>query len=90
MEDYIAAIIPGMMVFIGNQIFCRPALIICMLSNAVLFCVPYICWGHKVQYIDGLVQDCSNYIANALELLQSCTKPSISNNKLHGLVVHIL
>ena len=30
-------------------------------------------WGD----IDGLVQDCSNYIANALELLQSCTKPSI-------------
>ena len=29
------------------------------------------------QYIDGLVQDCSNSIANALELLQSCTKPSI-------------
>ena len=27
--------------------------------------------------IDGLVQDCSNCIANALELLQSCTKPSI-------------
>ena len=25
---------------------------------------------------DGLVQDCSNSIANALELLQSCTKPS--------------
>ena len=24
--------------------------------------------------IDGLVQDCSDYIANALELLQSCTK----------------
>ena len=23
-------------------------------------------------YIDGLVQDCSNSIANALELLQSC------------------
>ena len=30
-----------------------------------------------VEYIDGLVQDCSNCIANALELLQSCTKPSI-------------
>ena len=29
------------------------------------------------KYIDGLVQDCSNSIANALELLQSCTKPSI-------------
>ena len=28
-------------------------------------------------YIDGLVQDCNNSIANALELLQSCTKPSI-------------
>ena len=25
--------------------------------------------------IDGLVQECSNSIANALELLQSCTKP---------------
>ena len=27
--------------------------------------------------IDDLVQDCSNSIANTLELLQSCTKPSI-------------
>ena len=27
--------------------------------------------------IGGLVQDCSNSIANALELLQSCTKPPI-------------
>ena len=26
-------------------------------------------------YIGGLVQDCSNSIADALELLQSCTKP---------------
>ena len=25
---------------------------------------------------DGSAQDCSNSIANALELLQSCTKPS--------------
>ena len=31
--------------------------------------------AQKVQ-IDGLVQDCRNSIANALELLQSCTKPS--------------
>ena len=29
------------------------------------------------RYIDGLVQDCSNSIVNALELLQSCTKPSV-------------
>ena len=27
------------------------------------------------ELIDGLVQDCSNSIANPLELLQSCTKP---------------
>ena len=31
----------------------------------------------RVIRIDGLVQDCSNSIANALELLQSCTKPSM-------------
>ena len=31
------------------------------------------CTGH----FDGLVQDCRNSIASALELLQSCTKPSI-------------
>ena len=28
-------------------------------------------------HIKGLAQDCSNSIANALELLRSCTKPSI-------------
>ena len=28
-------------------------------------------------YIDGLVQDCSNSNALAMELLQSCTKPSM-------------
>ena len=33
--------------------------------------------GSTIVYIDDLVQDCSNSIANALELLQSCTKPSI-------------
>ena len=34
--------------------------------------------------IDGLVQVCSNSIANALELLQFCTKPSICiNNNSH-------
>ena len=36
-------------------------------------------WDVAVQQIDidGLVHDCSNSIANALELLQSCTKPPI-------------
>ena len=30
--------------------------------------------------LDGLVQDCSNSIANALELLQCCTKPSVTDD----------
>ena len=37
------------------------------------------CWLHYhylQHWINGLVQDCSNSIANAMELLQSCTKPS--------------
>ena len=34
--------------------------------------------------IEGLVQDCRNSIANALELLQSCTKPLIYS--LHSLL----
>ena len=32
----------------------------------------------KNTWLDGLAQDCSNSIANILELLQSCTKPSLS------------
>ena len=43
-------------------------------------CVLWFCFvvvmfllGHA----NGLVQDCSNSIANALELLQSCTEPSM-------------
>ena len=32
-------------------------------------------WQFIYQF-DGLEQDCSNSIANALELLQSCIKPS--------------
>ena len=33
-------------------------------------------WGNRIN-IDGLVQDCSISIANALEILQSCTRPLI-------------
>ena len=40
--------------------------------------------------IDGLIQDCSNSIANALELLQSCTKPSISSAKSRPVQVALL
>ena len=37
----------------------------------------YILVMHNILHRDGLVQDCSSPIANILELLQSCTKPSI-------------
>ena len=37
----------------------------------------YIGVPNRMQYIDGSVHDCSNSIANALELLQSYTKSSI-------------
>ena len=33
-------------------------------------------------HIDDLVQDCSNSIANALELLQSCSKPWLYTDTL--------
>ena len=39
--------------------------------------VKHLSLGFGAPYIDGLAQDCSNSIANALELLQSCTKPLI-------------
>ena len=42
----------------------------------------FLCYSNfnflVLKYIEGLVQDCSNSIANALALLQSRTKPSIS------------
>ena len=39
----------------------------------------YKCIKLCLDYFSGLVQDCSNSIANALELLQSGAKPSISS-----------
>ena len=55
------------------------------------------CYGHACYYshntieslqwsiINGSVQDCSNSIANALELLKSCTEPSIYAYCHHGI-----
>ena len=53
-----------------------------MNTNTILFClgsymVLYLLWLARV-YIDGSVQDCSIFSALAMEILQSCTKPSIS------------
>ena len=42
--------------------------------------------GH---YHDGLVQDCSNSSADALELQQSCTKPSVIIYSIFGLILLI-
>ena len=40
-------------------------------------------WHHlRVEHIDGLVQDWSISIVNALEIIQSCTKPPISHFQL--------
>ena len=41
-------------------------------------CYFFLSWSW-ISHIDGLAQDCSNSSALAMELLQSCTKPSICN-----------
>ena len=48
-----------------------------MLPTSVLFLTAYPWWSD----ITGLVQDGGNSIANALELPQSCTKPSIGRDQ---------
>ena len=51
-----------------TQEICLPASVISQMINNVEI---------SVFNIDGLVQDCSNSSELALELLQSCTEPSI-------------
>ena len=54
-----------------------PYWLLCIIKNSPLIWQnPYIESG-PYGYFNGLVKDCSNSIADALELLQSCTKPSI-------------
>ena len=50
-----------------------------MPGNKVVYHMKYPCSHAGVVYIHGLVQDCSNSSALAMELLQSCAKPSISS-----------
>ena len=54
---------------------------LCMifLANTFLKVTALYVWC-KCFYIDGLAQECSISTANALDILQSCTKPSIYNN----------
>ena len=42
------------------------------------------CCDILILYFNGLVQDCSISIANALEILQSCTEPSVSPGQYRG------
>ena len=43
----------------------------------------------ELEYINGFLQDCSNSIANALELLQYCTKPSACNVDMSSFIILI-
>ena len=45
--------------------------------------IPVFSQAGAVTFIDGLVQDCSNSIANTLELLQSYKKPSMWSVKTY-------
>ena len=60
---------------ISSLVCCRSRTIMTKMNIAVMLCK--CC-------IEGLVQDCSNSIANALELLQSCTKPSVCTLKTNS------
>ena len=42
------------------------------------------------EYIDGLAQDCSNSSASAMELLQSCTEPSIYSWWIPATLIHVM
>ena len=44
----------------------------------------YIIMMREVYYVNGLAQDCSISIAYALEILQSCTKPSMYSHLMHS------
>ena len=62
----------------GTKPLFKPRLAYCQLDPWEPISVKF--WQDS---IDGLVQDCSNSIANALELLQSCAKPSYTVLKMH-------
>ena len=51
----------------------RLRLIVCSFCTIAIIVVML---GYMITNIDGLMQDCSISIANAPEILQSCTKPS--------------
>ena len=61
-----------------NSIFKDNALhFVVSVRGQILHSIHYTCWQHHEVYIDVLVQERRNSIANALELRLSCTNPSI-------------
>ena len=44
----------------------------------------------QIVHVDGLAQDCSNPIANALELLQSSAKPTMYRPRITFVCCHTL
>ena len=55
-----------------------PKIVSLMLGNLPLpHWLPQCQSSNRKDYVDGLVQDCSDSSAWAMELLQSCTKPSL-------------
>ena len=51
-----------------------------------IFCIFFVMLFYFISYMDGLVQERCNSIANALEFGLSCTKPSIYANGSASLV----
>ena len=52
--------------------------LLCNIYGCVLSADPFFFWW-LWEYVDGLVQDCSISSALAMEILLSCTKPSMSS-----------
>ena len=53
----------------------HPTVLVIIISKFIMKSLVYPVWLIWTAYIDGLAQDCSNSIVNALELLQCCTEP---------------
>ena len=76
MSNYCSTLVIALLYLILCQIWpCYFFANFCFVITLLWPC--YNCIESVPSYIYGLAQDCSNSIPNTLELLQSCTKPSI-------------
>ena len=73
----------GFLCYHGDELVCLP-------MNADQEMEAITNWSQWWQiYLDGLVQDCSDSSVLAMELLQSCTEPSICPSTHIGLMTYI-